>query len=921
SGTSSEQQQQPMHPAMDCAMEAQTGQQSRANMESDIILVADGSKAPAPMDLDTAPVQENEVLTGKEVNEQKVEKKTTVRAAPVREVLVKAADGEETESPRAIWLPDPSVPIKGRLQAWAKFEVWVNSLGQLTPGLRLIDSPTIMRPLPSSISSDSLPPFLEMDPDTQGYKTKHDVIAMMRVFGLPPEVVLMIMTAACTSQPDWINLCRGFIGRQGVVPAYIAKIGPLFFTPAWEVKGEGLRRLMPRVSDHGYGKQASVVEVCKRTLVLPEVATSLSTAVKMWQEHGWGESQHASVDVIGDRLLGAYHAETWVWGTRITPVVTRFLERATEMISLVRKATHLRMLDLRLGIWALYDAVEEAAFYFGPQQLYELTAGLPELHTISLVLDLKKWASNERHNEDLTIKVEHAIGFQPCPDSLPPSVAHKKIRFLRIVVPDAELTVDPAFLLDCLEDVTHFELVCRHLDTRVSALELLYLVAQRFGTTLETLRVVIMDDNSTGQVLSAASGQTTQPSASTAQWTPYDDDDDDSDEEFYARYQSQAAQLGPSPANAAPVGPHGPVVPAHPAIGAGNAAPAQASSGAAPASAAPVEWYKQSQTYEGKVRLPRLRGFHLECRRLDLNLFRRFELTEVTHFVMRTENKWFNSSLTPMPDGALRSVKVGALGTFTNKKEALEAYRFCFGFRHDEPLACGDFALYGRNAELLGDWAGWLNLPHTATLTKHVAPVRMSYTYEQILRREAQLRSGKAKPPSKSSAALFSAGPSTSTGSSQLPAGPSGTVALNTVARGTMVAAGIGASVTGGTMVAAGTTCKRLSVAQRTDALLETRHGRTIAACAMRLGTTSHERQYATADDIAPGSRTSGPGTAAGSATGHRSAVRQGVLGAVRAVWPPSARIQMAHFSNVITRTRENRIIRAGRSTGSWAGD
>ncbi|KAK0518622.1 hypothetical protein OC835_007782 [Tilletia horrida] len=62
----------------------------------------------------------------------------------------------------------------------------------------------------------------------------------MRVFGLPPEVVLMIMTAACTSQPDWINLCRGFIGRQGVVPAYIAKIRPLIFTPAWELKGEGV---------------------------------------------------------------------------------------------------------------------------------------------------------------------------------------------------------------------------------------------------------------------------------------------------------------------------------------------------------------------------------------------------------------------------------------------------------------------------------------------------------------------------------------------------------------------------------------------------------------------------------------------------------------------------------------------------------
>ncbi|KAK0517676.1 hypothetical protein OC842_008037, partial [Tilletia horrida] len=151
------------------------------------------------------------------------------------------------------------------------------------------------------------------------------------------------------------------------------------------------------------------------------------------------------------------------------------------MLALVRSATRLHKLDLRLGVWALYDTISDVAFYFGPEQLYDPVVGLKELHPISITLGVKNWASNEQHSQDLAIKVENAIGFRRSLgssdlDSQQTVLDRKKIRLLRIIVPDAELVLEPDFLFDCLDQVTHFELVCRHLDTRVSALELLYLV-------------------------------------------------------------------------------------------------------------------------------------------------------------------------------------------------------------------------------------------------------------------------------------------------------------------------------------------------------------------------------------------------------------------------------------------------------------
>ncbi|KAK0519550.1 hypothetical protein OC835_007488, partial [Tilletia horrida] len=742
--------------------------------EKEIILLGDSSQRLSLMDVDTPVDQKDENQSQEEKMEEAewVQEEEDEQQSQIAEIRVNAvrSDGSK-KGPRAIWLPDVSAPIRDGLQTWAMFEVWVNGLGQLTPGLRLADSPRMLRPVPNSASpSQHLPQFLEIDPATGGYAPKNDVIAIMRRIGLPPEVVLNIMTKTCTSQPDWVNLCRGFIGNQAATKAYVSIIGPLFFTPAWEMRWETVRRVMPRVSDHRHAKRSAVVEVYQRTLVLPDMATTLHCAVNMWEEHKWSAVEQASIDLIADELLARYHAEGWSFGSRITPLVHRFLRGAHTMLALVRSATRLRKLDLRLGVWALYDTISDAAFYFGPEQLYDLVAGLKELDSISITLGVKNWASNEQHNQDLAIKVEHAIGFRRSLgstnlDSQQTVLDRKKIRFLRIVVPDAELVLEPDFLFDCLDQVTHFELVCRHLDTRVSALELLYLVAQKFGDTLETLRLVILDDSNTGRVLTPGTGKQATHSTA-APWQPWDDDDGYSDEDFYAEYQHQAAllaQLGPNAVHAMSTS-----ASPHPFQGSSTAATATGSGNTLggpgysdPTSAGSSQaglWYLQRQNYDNPVKLPRLRAFHLECQRLDLDLLRRFDLTGVTHFVLRTEDYWFMPGLSPMPKGLLGSVKVGALGTFTSKKEALEAYRFLFGAGHDEPLVNGDFVLYGMNAELLKDWTR-LGM-HTATSpSRYVPTVRISYSYEQLLRREAELRHDRPPKPEAKVATLMSSVP------------------------------------------------------------------------------------------------------------------------------------------------------------------
>ncbi|KAE8235035.1 hypothetical protein A4X13_0g9641, partial [Tilletia indica] len=283
--------------------------------------------------------------------------------------------------------------------------------------------------------------------------------------------------------------------------------------PAWLRREIGLRQVLPRPSDANL-KADEVVARTRGLVIIPHTSTTVDEAVGIWPEGGWGEAAEAAIDVLGYPALLNKKTEQWASAQPGRPVKDRnvriFFENALALVPRLDELEKLRHLDLRMGVWMLYQSYIDALDW-NDEWLYDLVKRNRYLRRLSVVLDIRRWHSDELHTEP-TITLQRLLGAEAEPSLSDEnrtwtkmadrpkagyvSIADRtRLRYVSIIMPGVTMWASPSRVFSCLQSVTTFVLICNIFDSTVASGVLAYQVAEHFGDTLETLSVIVLSDD------------------------------------------------------------------------------------------------------------------------------------------------------------------------------------------------------------------------------------------------------------------------------------------------------------------------------------------------------------------------------------------------------------------------------------------
>ncbi|KAE8235040.1 hypothetical protein A4X13_0g9638, partial [Tilletia indica] len=234
----------------------------------------------------------------------------------------------------------------------------------------------------------------------------------------------------------------------------------------------------------------------------------------MWPEGGWGDAEEAAIDLLGYPALLNKKTEQWASLHPDRPVkdqnVRIFFENALALVPRLDELENLRHLDLRMGVWMLYQSYLDALDW-NDEWLYDLVKRNRYLRRLSVVLDIRRWHSDELHS-DVTITLQRLLGAEAEPDISDEtttwtnmadrpkagyvSIADRtRLRYVSIIMPGVTMWASPSRVLSCLQSVTTFVLICNMFDSPIASGVLAYQVAEHFRDTLETLSVIVLSDD------------------------------------------------------------------------------------------------------------------------------------------------------------------------------------------------------------------------------------------------------------------------------------------------------------------------------------------------------------------------------------------------------------------------------------------
>ncbi|KAE8241422.1 hypothetical protein A4X13_0g7422 [Tilletia indica] len=162
------------------------------------------------------------------------------------------------------------------------------------------------------------------------------------------------------------------------------------------------------------------------------------------------------------------------------------------------------------------------SFDFSESGLYRLVEYRTQLQWPSIVLDVRAWARMERYDpnrvEYLDLAQVLGYGYKAPGEASaappPPRHPRAKLRFVRIVMPEIGMSITPSLFPYLLQDVIHFELVCRATECSLKAPDIAYLICSNHSQRIKTLRIAVVHD---------------EESIGTGVFQPFDEDESDED--------------------------------------------------------------------------------------------------------------------------------------------------------------------------------------------------------------------------------------------------------------------------------------------------------------------------------------------------------------------------------------------------------
>ncbi|KAL9938633.1 hypothetical protein V8E36_002352 [Tilletia maclaganii] len=168
--------------------------------------------------------------------------------------------------------------------------------------------------------------------------------------------------------------------------------------------------------------------------------------------------------------------------SKIRSAVEDLFECAEAISAWLRGLQWRHRLDLRLGVWALYEVgrLNSDQWLEVPvEKIYGIVAAHPHLEALSISHEIRQWSQGEYHT-DPSQEQAH--------DEDHPERAN--INYLRVVMPGVNIDLQMEDTRPLLQHLTHFEVVAQSLLTNDQATDIVYRMADHRASTSTTIRVV-----------------------------------------------------------------------------------------------------------------------------------------------------------------------------------------------------------------------------------------------------------------------------------------------------------------------------------------------------------------------------------------------------------------------------------------------
>ncbi|KAE8220336.1 hypothetical protein CF319_g6121 [Tilletia indica] len=241
-------------------------------------------------------------------------------------------------------------------------------------------------------------------------------------------------------------------------PSHQDVIGPVFFQPAWEF--QPLLPFFPRLGDSGAQEERLVVARIRKMCITPKYSVPSVRASTLWSSDRWPQAREVSLDLLSEHL-----------------------EANMLLFSRLDHLQHLLKLDVRFGGWVI-----DSWSSFTVDKLYPILRRHPHLEALSITIDVR---ATWDYRPAASIDMKRLVRANDTSRSFRPRLA---LRELSVIAPSCDIRLDGAAIVESVGQLRRFELVCSTVSGDVTPAQFLYLILSTSAATIETIRVVVLDD-------------------------------------------------------------------------------------------------------------------------------------------------------------------------------------------------------------------------------------------------------------------------------------------------------------------------------------------------------------------------------------------------------------------------------------------